>query len=156
LEASSGTRGVRDLEFQERLGRVFELLTVPQPWKTQEHVRRHLDHGLVRRLRMIEHCIPTLAQLPPDGSPALSLYKVEEVNVALNALFLNLRGCLDNSALSEHDEELAVRLEAVAEWGRALSRPHWQRALARHILKGRQRSRRDRINMTRRAYAESN
>lgn len=111
------------MEFQERLHRVFELLTSPQPWKSQEHVRRHLDYGLVRRLRMIEHCVLVLAGLPADGSKALGLYKVEEVNVALNALFLNLRGSLDNAAwaLVHHFELVDQPSEADAKHRRFVS-----------------------------------
>jgi hypothetical protein len=47
---------------------------------------------------MIEHSLRVLSQLPPDKSPALPLRQVEEANVALNSLYLNLRGALDNTA----------------------------------------------------------
>jgi hypothetical protein len=88
----------KDLEFLERIHRLVDLLSRAYSWSTEEHVHRHLRHGLVRRLLMLEQSTRMLATLPPDHSPALSLAKVQEANVALNTLFLNIRGSLDNAA----------------------------------------------------------
>lgn len=52
----------------------------------------------MRRLYMMEHGVRTLASLPPNGSEALALHKVEEANAAINALYLNIRGSIDNGA----------------------------------------------------------
>lgn len=88
----------RDLEFQERLHRLNGLLFGVRTWKSHADVKRHLDYGLARRLQMLEHSLLVMAQLPPDRSPPLALHQVEEANVALNALYLNIRGSLDNTA----------------------------------------------------------
>lgn len=146
----------QDIEFQERLHRVTDVLFGDRSWKSHADVKRHLDYGLARRIQMLEHSLLVLAKLPPDGSPALTLHQVEEVNVALNALYLNIRGSLDNSAwaltyhyhliakpdenrgadrqfvhlfgrsflaaLALKDAELAEKLEAMAKWGRELSK----------------------------------
>jgi hypothetical protein len=89
---------LRDIEFQGRLHRLVDVLMRDHTWKNRQDVKRHIDLGLVRRLYMLEHSIRVLSDLPPDGSDALSLHRVEEANVALNALYLNVRGALDNAA----------------------------------------------------------
>lgn len=88
----------RGLEFQERIHRLVDLYAHPYEGKSNPDVKRHIDLGMVRRLYMIQHSIVVLAKLPASGSEALPLHQVEEINVALNALYLNIRGILDNAA----------------------------------------------------------
>lgn len=85
-------------EFQERLHRIIDLLFGQHTWKTDPDIKRHLDHGLLRRIHMMEHSLTVLAKLPSAGSPALPLHQVESTNTSLNALYLNIRGSLDNTA----------------------------------------------------------
>lgn len=54
--------------------------------------------GFWRRLNMLQRCITTLSQLPEDGSDPPPVHQLEDADVDLTAMYVILRGGLDNLA----------------------------------------------------------
>jgi hypothetical protein len=68
-------------------------------FQTLKHVdaSRHFQYGLVRRHRMLETSTRMIQRIVYLGRmDPLTTEEVDDLNVHLNALYLNIRGALDN------------------------------------------------------------
>ena len=84
-------------EFLGRAHRLMDLAITRSQWDENAAVRRHLREGFIRRLMMIETAFRYFDDLKLRQKP-LNLGEVEHANIYVNALYLNLRGALDNLA----------------------------------------------------------
>lgn len=84
---------------QELKGLTERLLTKLAPKLSNERAQEYLNHGVCRRLRVIERCIQSIFLIfPPDRKNLLGRDELADVQINLHAFVINLYGVIDNFA----------------------------------------------------------
>lgn len=105
-----------DHEFQKVLNRVTHItaqfLTEISPNLKNVSAKEYLEHGVCRRIRVLERSIERIYELfPPNRRDKLTRDELADVQINLHAFVINLFGVLDNLAwvyVLEHSTEHAV------------------------------------------------
>ncbi len=82
------------------LRKLFErFLTEVSPKLTTPRAKEYLDHGVCRRLRVLERSIERIYEIfPPNRKEKLTRDELSDVQIYLHAFVINLFGMLDNLA----------------------------------------------------------
>lgn len=88
------------LELSHKLSSLIEkLLALATPKLKNSHAKEYLQHGLCRRLKLINKTIKNIYEIfPPDRTKKLSMDELDNAQINLHAFSINTYGALDNIA----------------------------------------------------------
>lgn len=75
------------------------LVAILGPKLKEMHAREYLQHGLCRRLKIINKSLRNVFEIfPPDRTDRLQNEELEDIQINLHAFFINVYGSLENIA----------------------------------------------------------